>query len=393
MDAMNVPISAEHRLLVETARKFVETELMPLEASVEETGLLSVDVASEITRKAKEAGLFASNIPAEFGGAGLSAFESALIEEEFGATTDVLIRRSLGCVYEVLLTGTDEQKDIWLKPSVQGERIFAVAFTEPEAGSDAAGIKTRAVREGDGWILNGAKTYISDADFSDFFVVSVVTDPSAGSRGISLFLVNKTDEGFRLGRRQYMMGNRGTGTYELFFDDVRLPANRLLGAEGAGLKLTLSLLGRVRLMQIGARTVGRMSRMLRLMTDYARERRQFGKPIGDFQMVQQMLADTAMDVATTRLMVRNTAMMMDAGQDLRTHLSMVKVVSSEALGRVADRAVQMFGGAGYSKDLEIERFYRDARIFRIFDGTSEIHRGVIAKNLLKDGCDMLDSIA
>lgn len=389
---MTFPLDPEHRLLIDTARKFVETELMPLEARVEETGELPVELASSITRKAKAAGLFASNMPTDLGGAGLTAFESALVEEEFGATTDILIRRALGCVYEVMLSSTEEQKEIWLKPTIDGDRIFAVAFTEPGAGSDAAGIKTRAVRNGSGWVLNGSKTYISDADFADYFVVSAVTDPTAGPKGISLFLVDKTDPGFTLGRRQHMMGNRGTGTYELFFDDLPLPANRLLGPEGGGLKLTLTMLGRVRLMQIGARTVGRMSRMLRAMTDYARDRRQFGKAIGEFQMVQQMLADTALDITTTRLMVRHTALMMDAGQDLRTHLSMVKIASSEALGRVADRAVQVFGGAGYSKDLEMERFYRDARVFRIFDGTSEIHRSVIAKNLLRDGCGVLDSL-
>lgn len=389
---MTFPLESEHRLLIETARSFVQNELVPLEDEVEATGRLSPEKAKELTAKAREAGLYASNMPAEVGGAGLTAFESALVEEEFGATTDILIRRSLGCAYEVMLAGNDEQREIWLKPTVTGERIFAVAFTEPGAGSDAAGIKTKATRNGDGWILSGAKTYISDADFADFFVVSAVTDPTAGARGISLFIVEKGDSGFRLGRRQPMMGNVGTGTYELFFDDVPLPANRLLGPEGGGLKLTLTMLGRVRLMQIGARCVGRMARILKAMTEYAGERRQFGQSIGEFQMVQQMLADSAVDVMTTRLLVHRTAMMMDAGQDLRTHLSIVKLASGEALGRVADRAVQVFGGAGFSKEHNIERFYRDARVFRIFDGTSEIHRMVIAKTLLKDGCDVLDAI-
>lgn len=389
---MTFPLESEHRLLIETARSFVENELIPLEAEVESTGRLLPEKAKELTAKARAAGLYASNMPVELGGAGLTAFESALVEEEFGATTDVLIRRSLGCAYEVMLAGNEEQREIWLKPTVTGERIFAVAFTEPGAGSDAAGIKTRATKNGNGWVLSGAKTYISDADFADYFVVSAVTDPTAGTRGISLFLVDKTDAGFRLGRRQPMMGNVGTGTYELFFDDIPLPANRLLGPEGGGLKLTLTMLGRVRLMQIGARCVGRMSRILKAMTEYAGERRQFGQTIGEFQMVQQMLADTAVDVMTTRLLVHRTAMMMDAGQDLRTHLSMVKLAAGEALGRVADRAVQVFGGAGYSKEHNIERFYRDARVFRIFDGTSEVHRMVIAKSLLKDGCDVLDAV-
>lgn len=379
-------------MLVGTARSFVEEVLYPLEAEVESSGQLTLEKAKDLTAKARKVGLYASNMPIDVGGGGLMAFDSTLIEEEFGASTDVLIRRSLGCVYEVLLAGNKEQREIWLKPSVLGERIFAVAFTEPGAGSDAAGIKTRAHRSGNGWVLTGAKTYISDADFSDFFVVSAVTDPNLGPHGISLFIVEKTDPGFRLGRRQPMMGNNGTGTYELFFDDINLPAVRLLGPEGGGLKLTLTMLGRVRLMQIGARCAGRINRILKMMTEYATTRQQFGKKIGEFQMIQQMIADSAVDLTTTRLLVRQTALMMDSGQDVRTHLSIVKLASAEALGRVVDRAVQVFGGAGYSKEHNVERFYRDARVFRIFDGTSEVHRMVIAKTLLKDGCGILDAM-
>jgi acyl-CoA dehydrogenase len=379
--------------LIETVRRFVRRELVPLEEEVERTGALAPDVARALTAKAKEAGVFACNMPTERGGAGLSVLETALVEEEFGWTTDILIRRSYGCVYEVMLAANEDQVKRWLEPTVNGDRIFAVAFTETGAGSDAAGIKTRALKTNGCWTLTGAKHFISDADFADYFVVTAVTDPEAKHNGISLFLVNKDDPGVKVGRRQAMMGNAGTGTYELFFDGVNLPADRLLGAEGEGLKLMLSMLGRVRLTQIGARNVGRMVRLVHEMTEYANNRRQFGNAIGEYQMVQAMLADSALDLLTSRALVHSIARRMDQGLDVRAELSVVKVVTSEALGRVADRAVQIFGGMGYSKESIAERLYRDARVARIFDGTSEIHRSVIAKTMLKKGCGWLDLTA
>ncbi len=382
---MDFALSEQQRLLVETVRRFVRTELIPLERELEEKRALDPAKARDIFQKSKALGLYAVNIPAEYGGGGLSAVDTCLAEEQFGHTTDILIRRAFGNVYEVLLLANELQRKRWLEPSVRGERTFSVCFTEPEAGSDAAGIKTRATRDGDGWLLSGQKIFISDGAFSDFFVVSAVTDPAKGAKGISLFIVDKGMPGFTVGRDQPMMGLAGTSHIELFFDQVRLGPEHLLGQEGRGLNHAFETLGRIRLAQIGARAVGKATRILELATDHARERRQFGKPIGEQQLVQQLLADSAIEINAARLMVLWAAHEIDQGRDARERISMVKVYAAEMLGRVADRAVQVFGGMGYCKDLPIERFYRDARIFRIFDGTSEIHRTVIARSMLKHG--------
>ncbi|MCC7046692.1 MAG: acyl-CoA dehydrogenase family protein [Alphaproteobacteria bacterium] len=387
---MDLLLSDEQRMLVETARRFVHAELIPLEEEVERKRQLDPDKARAIFQKSRALGLYAMNIPAEYGGGGLSAVDTCLVEEQFGHATDILVRRAFGNVYEVLLEGTPQQKERWLKPAVWGERTFSVCFTEPGAGSDAAGIKTRAARDGQGWVLDGGKHFISDGLYSDFFVVSAVTDPAAGAKGISLFLVDKGMPGFTIGRDQPMMGLAGTSHVEMFFDNLRLGPEHLLGQEGQGLKLAFETLGRIRLAHIGARAVGKASRLLGMMTDQARERRQFDRPIGEFQMVQQMLADSAIEIQSARLLVLHAAALIDAGRDAREAISMVKVSAAETLGRVADRAVQVFGGSGYCKDLPVERLYRDARIFRIFDGTSEIHRGVVARGLMKHGAALVD---
>jgi acyl-CoA dehydrogenase len=389
---MDFDLSPEQRLLVETARKFVASDLVPLEDEVESTRALDPAKARAIFQRSKALGLYAVNIPTEFGGGGLSALDTCLAEEQFGHTTDILIRRAFGNVYEVLLLANEQQRRAWLLPCVRGERTFSVAFTEPGAGSDAAGIKTRAARHGDGWRLSGQKIFVSDAMFSDFFVVSAVTDPGAGAKGISLFIVDKGLPGFTLGRDQPMMGLAGTSHMELFFDNVALGPEHLLGEEGRGLNHAFSTLGRIRLAHIGARAVGRATRILGLMTDHAAERRQFGQALGEFQMVQQMLADSAIEINAARLLVLHAAHDIDQGLDARERISMVKVYAAEMLGRVADRAVQVFGGSGFAKGLPIERFYRDARVFRIFDGTSEIHRAVIARSLLKHGAARLADV-
>lgn len=382
--------SSEQRMLVDTVRQFIARELRPLEDGVENSGVLADEDAKTIFEKSRALGLYAMNIPVEFGGGGLSTLDWMLVEEQFGHTTDILVRRAFGNVYEILLEGTPAQQQRWLLPSVRGERTFSVAFTEPEAGSDAAAVKTSAVRDGDGWLLNGHKHFISDGLFSDFFVVTAVTDPQAGPRGISTFIVDKALPGFTTGKDQPMMGLRGTTHCELFLHDVRLEPDCLLGAPGQGLKLAFSTLGRVRLAQIGARAIGKATRIMDLALDHARDRRQFGQSIGDFQMIQQMLADSAVEINAARLALWHTAWLIDQGNDARERISMVKVQASETLGRVADRAVQIFGGSGYSKDLPIERYYRDARIYRIFDGTSEIHRTVIARGLMKGDAGLYD---
>ena len=380
---MQFALDDQQRLLVGTIREFVKRELMPLEETVEAEGFLNDDIAAEIQQKSREIGLYAVNIPEEYGGGGLSVFDWMLAEEQFGHTSDILIRRAFGNVYEILLEGNAEQIETYLMPTVRGERTCSVAFTEPAAGSDAASIKTRAVRDRDDWILNGAKHYISDGLYSDFFVVTAVTDPDAGHNGISTFIVEKGMSGFTIGRDQPMMGLRGTSHVEMSFDDVRLSKAHLLGTEGKGLKMALSTLGRVRLAQVAARATGKATHIMDLMLEHARERKQFGAQIGTFQMIQQMLADSAMEINATRLALWQTASQIDQGEDPRAKISMLKVQAAEMLGHVVDRAVQIFGGMGYCRDLPIERYYRDARIYRIYDGASEIHRVVMAKSLMK----------
>jgi acyl-CoA dehydrogenase len=383
-------LSETQRLLVETARRFVTTELLPLEAEVEEQGRLAPEVARAIFEKSRRLGLYATNIPEACGGGGLSAVDTCLVEEQFGHTTDILIRRAFGNVYEVLLACNEAQRERWLLPTVRGERTCSICLTEPEAGSDAAAIRTRALRDGDGWLLSGSKCFISDGLYADFFVVTAVTAPQAGARGISLFLVDKDMPGLTVGRDMPMMGLRGTSHVELAFDQIRLGPDHLLGPEGRGLKLAFGTLGRIRLAHIGARAIGKAMRLLDLMTEHARQRRQFGRPIADFQMVQQMLADSAIEIEMARLLVLRAAHAIDQGAPARERISMVKVAAAETLGRVADRAVQVFGGIGYCRELPVERLYRDARIFRIYDGTSEIHRTVVARGLLEHGAALVD---
>ena len=387
---MDFSLTEEQRLLVGTIREFVHRELKPLEEDVEAGGYLADDVAREIRQKSQKLGLYAVNIPREFGGGGLSVLEWMMAEEQFGRTSDILIRRAFGNVYEILLEASEKQKQTYLLPAVTGERTFSVAFTEPEAGSDAAAIKTKAERSSEGWVLNGSKHFISDGLFADFFVVTAVTDPTAGVHGISTFIVEKGMTGFTIGRDQPMMGLRGTSHVEMQFENVSLSSDHLLGSEGQGLKLAFATLGRVRLAQVVARSIGKATLVMDQCLDYARERRQFGAPIGDFQMIQQMLADSAMEINGTRLALWHTASRIDAGEEVRGSISMLKVQAAEMLGHVVDRAVQIFGGAGYCRDLPIERYYRDARIYRIYDGTSEIHRAVLAKQMMRGDTSVYD---
>ncbi len=387
---MQFDLSEEQSLLVATIRRFVETELIPLEDEIEASGSLAPARARAIFEKSRALGFYAMNIPEEYGGGGLSAVDTMLVEEQFGHTKDILVRRAFGNVYESLLEGDTAQKERWLLPCVRGERTCSIAITEPGAGSDAAGIRTSARKAGDGYVLNGGKHFISDGLHSDFFVVSAVTDAAARPRHVSLFLVDKDLPGVTIGRDQPMMGLTGTSHVELFFEDVKLGREHLLGGEGRGLAIAYSTLGRVRLAQVGARAIGKASRLATLMTDYANERVQFGKPIGEFQMIQQMIADSVVEINAARLMLLRAAWEIDRGRDARDWISMVKIEASETLGRVADRAVQVYGGMGYCADSVVERLYRDARIFRIFDGTSEIHRTVVAKSALKRGASLWD---
>ena len=387
---MDLKLNQEQRLLVNTIRSFIRSELKPLEQDIEETGSLSDTLAVDIRKKSQALGLYAVNIPSEFGGGGLSVLDWMIAEEQFGWTSDILIRRAFGNVYEILLEGTEVQIENYLLPAVRGDRTFSIAFTEPEAGSDAAAITSQAIRSNNGWVLNGAKHFISDGYYSDFFVVTAVTDPNAATKGISTFIVEKGMPGLVVGRDQPMMGLRGTSHVEMRFDEVRLSPQHLLGREGQGLKLAFATLGRVRLAQVAARAVGRATMVMKMRLEYARQRRQFGAAIGDFQMIQQMLADSAMEINACRLALWQIASRIDSGEEMRGGISMLKIQASEMLGRVVDRAVQIYGGTGYCRDFPIERYYRDARISRIYDGTSEVHRLVMARELMKGDVSLYD---
>lgn len=383
---MDFSLNDEQKMMIETVRRFIAEELKPLEDEIEDKGFLDPGKAQAIHDKAKSLGLYAMNMPAELGGGGLSNMDRILCEEQFGHTTDILIRRAFGNVYEPLLHCKGEQVERWLKPAVEGKRTCAITITESGAGSDAAGIKTTARKTASGWVLNGSKHFISDGEWSDFFLVSART----GEKEISMFMVDKGLPGFTVGKDQKMMGLRGTPHLELFFDNVELEDAALLGEQGQGFKLAMGALNVVRLAQVGARAVGKASHVCEMMVGYANDRKQFGQRIGDFQMVQQMLADSVIEINAARWMVYHAAWMLDQGLDAREQIAMVKVHAAETLGRVVDRAVQVFGGMGFCKELPIERYYRDSRIYRIFDGTSEIHRGVIAKSAMKKGAALFD---
>ncbi|MEY4694945.1 MAG: hypothetical protein RLZZ95_1394 [Pseudomonadota bacterium] len=383
---MEFSLNDEQKMLIETVRRFIAEELKPLEDTVENQGFLDNATAQALHEKAKALGLYGMNMPIELGGGGLSHLDRILCEEQFGHTTDILIRRAFGNVYEPLLHCRGDQIERWLKPAVAGTRTCAITITESGAGSDAAGIKTHAQKTDTGWVLNGSKHFISDGEWSDFFLVSAKT----GEKEISMFMVDKGLPGFTVGKDQKMMGLRGTPHLELFFDQVPLDNAALLGEVGQGFKLAMGALNVVRLAQVGARAVGKASHVCELMLQWAQERQQFKTPIGNFQMVQQMLADSVIEINAARWMVYHAAWMLDQGHDAREHIAMVKVHAAETLGRVVDRAVQVYGGMGFCKELPIERYYRDARIYRIYDGTSEIHRGVIAKSALKKGAVLFD---
>ena len=368
-------------------RHFIKKELQPLEEEVEATGILDSSLAAEILEKSRALGFYGMNIPVEHGGGGFNSVQMVYLEQEMGQTTDPLVRRAFGNVYEVLLACNEAQRQQWLLPCVRGERTCSIAMTEPEAGSDSAGITATAKPDGHGWVLNAHKCPVGDGMFSDFYVVSARSENVEGSRGISLFLVDRSMTGVEIVRNMPMMGLRGSTHVEIKFDNVKLGPENLLGERGRGLSLLLSTIGRIRLFHIGARSVGMGRKVLKLMTERANQRQQFGKPIGEFQMIQQMLADSLIELNCAHLLVLDAASEIDRGLDPREKVSMVKINSAETLGKIADRAVQVFGAMGYCKDLPFERIYRDCRVLRIYDGTSEIHRMVVSRGLMKKGVE------
>lgn len=386
---MHDMISDECRMVVETVRRFVQDKVQPLEMEVEQLGHIPKDKLDAVKNEAIALGLYALNMPADVGGGGLSTFDMCLVEEQLGQTSDALIRRIFGQAYPMLMACKGDQVDRYLKPTVSGEKICAMAITEPGAGSDAASISTTARLDGDEWVINGTKHFISDGDIADYVIVMALTDADKRARGgITLFLVDRNTPGFSVARNQPMMGHRGYGHAELVFSDCRIPADAVLGEVGGGFKLIMSSVSAIRLGHIGARCMGMSQRVLELMRQHAATRKQFGQPIGDYQMVQQMIADTAIEIYAARSMVLDCALDIDAGRDTRDKVSMIKVFASEMLGKVADRGIQVFGGYGFTKELPLERIYRDARVTRIYDGTSEIHRMLIARSMIKNGLSL-----
>ncbi|PTV95924.1 acyl-CoA dehydrogenase/acyl-CoA dehydrogenase [Rhodobacter aestuarii] len=383
---MDFTVSDEMRMVTEAVGRFVREKVQPLEQATEEAAKIPPEKLAAVKAEAQALGFYALNMSEEVGGGGLGVLDMCLVEEQLGQTSDALIRRIFGQVYPMLELFEGELREKYLFPTVRGEKICAMAITEPGAGSDAAAIKTNARLDGDAWVLNGTKHFISDGDIADYVIVMALTDPEKGARGgISLLIVDKDMPGFKVLRSQPMMGHRGYGHAEMVFDDVRVPKGNVLGTVGDGFRVMMGNVSGIRLGHIGARAVGMASRVLELMREHAATRKQFGQPIGDFQMVQQMIADSAMEIFATRMMVLNTAWEVDQGMDPRDKVSMVKVQASEMLGRVADRGIQVFGGYGFTKELPLERIYRDARVTRIYDGTSEIHRMLIARSVIKHG--------
>ncbi len=379
---MDFTIPEEMILMKKSVREFVEEQVDPIAPEIEEKD----EIPAWLLDKAKEMGLFGLSIPEEYGGAGLNMLGKCLIFEELGRThggfTTVLgAHNGIGTVGIVNL-GTPEQKRRYLPSMASGEKIGAFALTEPNAGSDAANLRTTAVKKGDRYVLNGTKHFITNSVIGQVFTVMAVTDKSKGARGITSFIVEKSFPGFNVGTVEKKMGLRGAHTAELIFEDCEVPEENVLGKEGEGFINALKILtnGRV---GIAARNLGACGKLLDLSIDYAKQRIQFGRPIAEFQAIQHMLAEMAMETEVARSMVYRVAWMVDQNMPVIKEAAMVKLFASETFGRVVDKALQIHGGMGYMREFPIERFYRDARINRIFEGTSEIQKNIIASSLLK----------
>ncbi len=370
-------------LMARTVKDFVDNEVDPVAHLIDENDR----IPDEIIKKSKEMGLFGLSIPEEYGGAGIGMVGKCLIYEQVGRTcngftTLIGAHTGIGSV-GIVEMGTPEQKKKYLPDMASGDRIGAFALTEPDAGSDAASLKTTAVRKGDRYILNGTKIFITNAPEADIFTVMAVTDKSRGAKGITSFIVERGFPGFSVGTVEKKMGLRGSHTAELIMEDCEVPVENVLGQEGQGYVNALKILANGRA-GLAARNLGSMQKLLELCVKYSQERIQFGKPIGSFQAVQHMLADMQVDIEATRSLTYRIAWMVDQGMNVVKEAAVLKYFGSEAYCRVADRAVQVYGGAGYIKDFPIERYYRDARIARIYEGTSEIQKNIIAAQLFKE---------
>ncbi len=368
----------------DTVARFVRERLVPAEAQVAAEDRIPAD----LLRGMGELGLFGMTLPAKFGGLELNASEEVRVVFELCYAAPAF-RGYLGANNglggrAILVGGSETLKDRYLPGIASGAIVTAFALTEPETGSDAAALKTKATKQPDGsWVLSGRKTFITHADIADVFIVVARSDPqSIGGKGVSVFLVPGETPGLMRGKPEKKMGQQGTHVAELAFNDCRLPADALLGVEGRGFELTMQGIDRSRL-HMGAICVGIARRLIDESLKYAMARRQFGKPIAEFQLVQAMLADSQAEMAAARALVIDSATRCDAGENISMEASCCKMFASEMVGRVADRAVQIFGGAGYMQDSVVERLYRDVRVFRIYEGTTQIQQLTIAKHMIR----------
>ncbi|UPH72676.1 acyl-CoA dehydrogenase family protein [Abyssibius alkaniclasticus] len=383
---MDFGLSEEQQMIVDTTRAFVERELYPHEAEVERTGHLRMELVREIQAKAIEAGLYAANMPEDVGGAGLDTQTWLLYEKELGRANYALHWTCVARPSNILLAGTPEQRERYLFPCIRGEKWDCLAMTEPGAGSDLRGMKASAKADGDDFILNGTKHFISHADIADFAIVFMATGEEQTPRGpkkrITAFFVDKGTPGFELRDGYRNVSHRGYTNAVLEFNDCRLPQSAVLGEVHKGFEVANTWLGATRL-QVAATCLGRAERALGYAVDYAAEREQFGQKIGKFQGVSFKLADMAMELKAAELLTREAAWKFDQGTVTESDMSMAKLKATEVLAMVADEAIQIHGGMGLMDDLPLERIWRDARVERIWEGTSEIQRHIISREMLR----------
>ena len=367
--------------LAQTVQRFVRERLVPAEARVEEENAIPPELVDEM----RDLGLFGMSIPEEFGGLGLTMEEEVIVAFELGYTSPAfrsVIGTNNGIGSQgIIVDGTAAQKAYWLPRMATGEVIGAFALTEPDVGSDAGSVKTSAVREGDHYVLNGTKRYITNAPVADVFTVMARTG-GPGSAGVTAFLVPRTSPGISFGAIDKKMGQRGTSTSDVIFENCRVAADTIIGGvEGRGFKTAMKVLNRGRL-HISAVCVGVAQRLCEESVNYARTRVQFGKPIAEHQLIQAMLADSATETFAGRSMALEAARLFDAGERIVQQAASAKLFCSEMVGRVADRAVQIHGGAGYMKEYPVEHFYRDVRLFRLYEGTSQLQQIIIAREMM-----------
>lgn len=371
--------------LIETIDRFVHNRLIPLERQVADEDALPPHIVDEM----RDLGLFGISIPEAYGGLALNMQEEIEVALAIGQAAPAfrsIFGTNVGIGSQaIVIDGTDAQKEAYLPKLASGEIIGSFCLTEPGAGSDAGSLTTSAIRDGDDYILNGTKRYITNAPFAGLFTVMARTDMSNRSaRGVSAFLVEAGTPGLSVGKPEKKMGQQGAPVADVIFDNCRVPAANIIGGvENMGFKTAMKVLDKGRL-HISAVCTGLASRILRDSVRYAKERNQFGSAIADFQLIQAMIADSETDIYAATCMVRDTAKDRDAGLDVTRKASCCKLFASEMLGRVADRGVQIFGGAGYIADYGIEQLYRDARLFRIYEGTSQIQQTIIAKDVIRE---------